>query len=116
CHGWVFAMGQAWISGAAVDTILDDNGYASVDDPAVGDLVVYRDGTGKVLHSGIVRGVAGDERILVESKWGALGIYVHAAGHTGYADNFKFYRSKRQGHLLRGLSRPPSGSLSVQPG
>lgn len=114
CHGWVFAMGQAWISGAVVDSILVDNGYLATRVPAVGDVVVYRDPAGATVHSGIVRGTSGDGRALVESKWGALGTYVHAVHETMYGDRFTFYHSDRPGHLLRGLPRPSHGSAGTR--
>jgi hypothetical protein len=111
CHGWVFAGGQGVIRGAHVETILEDNGYAEVKRPASGDVVVYRDDKDDkktVLHTGLVRGLGDNGRVLVESKWGTLGTYIHLADETSYGYGYKFYRSPRNGHLLKGLQGPAS--------
>lgn len=115
CHGWVFTMGQFWLGGKWVDAILTDNDYRVVTDPRPGDVVVYRDGGGKVLHTALVRG-AWDDLVLVESKWGALGTYIHLVDDTSYGDGYKFYRTSRPDHLLRGLSRPYPSSAVVRRG
>lgn len=101
CHGWVFAAGQAWIGGSAVDTILGDNGYCKVSDPKPGDVVVYRSGN-QIEHTAVVRYCSANEPPLVEGKWGALGVYLHRPHTTGYGPNFEYYRSPRQGHTVRG--------------
>ena len=42
-----------------------------------------------------------DSDVLVESKWGRLGCYVHRADQSGYLDTTcDYYRSPRTGHLL----------------
>jgi hypothetical protein len=107
CHGWVFAAGQGVIRGAHVETILADNGYAEIPQPAPGDVIVYRDES-SVLHTGVVRGLGENGRVLVESKWGFLGTYIHLADETSYGYAYKFYRSPRNGHLLKGLQGPAS--------
>jgi len=113
CHGWVFTGGRYWVHGDAVDRIVKDNGYREVKVPRAGDLVVYRQGDGKVMHSGVVRYV--DERggALVESKWGTAGRFLHPADRHCYvgADPI-FFRSPRTGHLLQGLDNSTEG----QPG
>lgn len=115
CHGWVFAGGQHWVKGRDVDTILSENGYTPVSEPRVGDVIVYRDAVGVVLHTGLVR-VAEPGLILIESKWGALGRYVHQPEDQCYGTRFTFYRSSRQGHLLVGLNPPsPSSAPLVRP-
>ena len=101
CHGWVFAGGKAWIASASVDEILEDNGYHTVSRPGVGDLVVFRDADGKVSHSALVRAATEDGGILVESKWGFTGRYVHSLEHHAYrADQATFYHTTRGGHGL----------------
>src|SRR5581483_9499982 len=42
CHGLTFLGGKYWLKGNAVDMVLEDNGYVAVEDPKIGDLVVYR--------------------------------------------------------------------------
>jgi hypothetical protein len=104
CHGWVFAAGCYWIRSASIETILADNGYAVAKRPRVGDVAIYRDPAGTISHSGLVRSVTRDGPILIESKWGRLGRYVHQPADIPVAHSkCSYYRSKRVGHLLRGL-------------
>jgi hypothetical protein len=117
CHGWIFAGGRFWVRGNVVESILADNGYKAVPRPVAGDLAVFRDQRGEVSHTGLVHRVGDDEAVLVESKWGKLGRYVHTCADHIYGDNTcTFYRSSRSGHLLRGLesAQPGPGSLAAQ--
>jgi hypothetical protein len=107
CHGWVFAQGQGWIRGAMVEAILHDNDYTPTDAPRPGDIVVYRNETGEVLHSAVVRMVL-ETGVLLESKWGRLGRYLHRPEDQGYGINFTFYHTTRGSNVLRGLT-PDSG-------
>ncbi len=77
CHGWVFAGGQYLITGSGVKMILEDNGYRLVAAPQPGDVVVYRDEQNEIVHTGLVRTAFDDGRVLVESKWGLGGRYLH---------------------------------------
>jgi hypothetical protein len=111
CHGWSFAAGQFWIKGEAVELILQDNGYQRVTRPRPRDLVVYRDEEGKILHSGVVHSVGTDGLVLIESKWGEMGRFIHMPLRREVYDGTpRYYRSPRSGHMLRGLedSLPPS--------
>lgn len=103
CHGWVFTGGRFWVKGAAVEPILEDNGYYPVSGPRAGDLAVYRDDQGAIVHTGLVRAAAGESFILIESKWGRLGRYVHAPHVHCYPAGCTYYRSPRAGHLLQGV-------------
>jgi hypothetical protein len=107
CHGWVFTGGRYWLTAAAVETILAENGYAPPGAPAAGDLVVYRDEAGQPGHTAVVRAIADDGTVLVEGKWGAMGVYLHDV-NAGYGKNITYYRSRRVGHLLRGLDAVPT--------
>jgi hypothetical protein len=102
CHGWIFTNGQYWVGGLEIDSILLDNDYEIVSQPQPGDLVIYRN-EGKVVHTAIVRYVTPDLPILVEGKWGRLGVFLHAVDQSSYGNEFQFYRSSRKGHLLKGL-------------
>jgi hypothetical protein len=103
CHGWVFAAGKHWVLSRDVDAILEDNGYGEVSDPQPGDVVIYRHpNSGQVWHSGVLR-VAEGGLMLVESKWGPLGRYLHRPEGQFFGNHFNYYRSPRQGHTLRGL-------------
>lgn len=103
CHGWVFTGGRFWVTGDVVDTILADNGYKPVTDPRPGDIVVYRDGD-RVQHTAIVRYQTPGQPVLVEGKWGRVGVFLHAVDQSAYSQDFTYYRSSRTGHQLAGLA------------
>lgn len=105
CHGWVFTGGRYWVGGAEVERILAENGYATVTDPRPGDLAVYRQ-NGMVAHTAVVRYVSPGMPVLVEGKWGASGVYLHAVRDSIYGIDFTYYRTARQSHVLAGLDRP----------
>ncbi len=99
CHGWIFAAGNYWIAAEMVDLILEDNGYHPVADPRPDDLVIYRDASGRAVHSGLVREPSG--RVVVESKWGGMHRVVHPIDTQPFSKEWVFYRTDRPGHLLR---------------
>jgi hypothetical protein len=115
CHGWVFAGGLCWLSNDSIEVILMENGYQQVEAPAGGDVVIYRDDTGKPIHSGLVRSVWSEGRILVESKWGPLGAFVHFVEQTVYTNQWTFHRTQRPSHLLRGLPQSSDTSARLNP-
>jgi hypothetical protein len=106
CHGWVFTGGRFLLYSADVALILRENGYLEQKIPMPGDLVVYREERG-ILHTAIVRYVTDGQPILVESKWGELGIFLHAVDKSVYGRNYTYYRSPRNGHLLFGIDPRP---------
>ncbi len=106
CHGWVFTGGKFLLTGDDVEQILKENGYQEVQTPLAGDVAVYRAG-GSVTHTGLVRYVTEGEPVLVEGKWGTLGIFLHPADKSVYGTDYTFYRSNRTGHLLIGLGGVP---------
>jgi hypothetical protein len=108
CHGWVFTGGRFILGGGMVDRILADNGYGAIDEPRPGDLVVYRGDNQQVLHSGIVRYVTPGMPILVEGKWGGLGVFLHPVDKSCYGTTYSYYRSPRAGHLLASLPAAPA--------
>jgi hypothetical protein len=103
CHGWVYTGGRYWVPSEQVETILADNGYAAQATPAGGDLVIYRDDSGYVCHTAVVRAVGTDGTVLAEGKWGWLGVYLHEVAASTYGKRFTYYRSPRSGHVLAGL-------------
>ncbi|MBN9522993.1 hypothetical protein J0H58_31520 [bacterium] len=105
CHGWVFTGGRYWVGGGEVDTILSDNGYRPVADPRPGDLAVYR-ADRAVSHTAVVRYVTPGLPVLVEGKWGAIGVYLHPAEASVYGTDFTYYRADRPSHVLAGLDTP----------
>jgi hypothetical protein len=103
CHGWVFAGGRHWLRGGAIAGILTDNGYKLVSRPQVNDLIIYRNPQGQISHSGVVRALL-PSGVLIESKWGQMGRFLHTPGESCYRGHtYLFYHSERTTHLLRGL-------------
>jgi hypothetical protein len=115
CHGWVFTDGKYILAGNDVERILADNGYREVEHPASGDLIVYRDYSGGIVHTGLVR--AADDRglVLIESKWGLEGRYLHQPQDQIYGQTYTYYHSHRAGHLLKigDSAQAPHGSAAV---
>jgi hypothetical protein len=103
CHGWVFADGRFILCHDVVELILDENGYTETHDPEPGDVVVYGN-RGSISHTGIVRYVTEGLPVMVESKWGSMGVFMHPVDKSPYGSQHTFYRSHRHGHLLAGLS------------
>ena len=114
CHGWVFSDGKFVVLGIDVEIILQDNGYEQVDEPREDDLIVYRNQFGFIIHTGVVRLVGHDGLVLVESKWGGLGRYLHRPETQVYAQDFSYYRSSRDGHMLH-FQRPSPASGAPRP-
>jgi hypothetical protein len=123
CHGWVFTGGRFWVRGSFVETILKDNGYQSTSTPEVGDVVVYRENsTGQVAHTGLIRAVLAADgpetsqktsRVLIESKMGVLGRFIHEVDTHPYDNTtYQCYHTSRESHILHGLDgvrRPDLG-------
>jgi hypothetical protein len=102
CHGFVFLSGKGWIDNDQVDAILTDNGYSVTTTPAVGDIVIYRNG-GVIKHSGIITAVSGATVTKVRSKWGILGLYDHAPGDVppAFGSWTAYHTTRPSGHNLR---------------
>jgi len=104
CHGWLFAEGRYIVPGSEVEGILTDHSYIVVDVPKIDDLVIYRDKkSGDVIHSSVVTGILKDGTILVEGKWGVLGVFLHPVMNSVYGKNFNYYRTPRSTHTIAGL-------------
>lgn len=112
CHGWVFAAGKYLLSGNDVELILRENGYQETPQPQSGDVAVYRQG-GTVAHTAVVRYVTEGQPVLVEGKWGNLGIFLHPVDTSVYGTDYAFYRSPRNGHLLVGLGGQPASDTRL---
>ena len=113
CHGWVYVGGQYAVRSRDVNSILSDNGYGAVADPAVGDLAIYSAGNDEITHTALVRIVREDGSVVCESKWGPLGVYLHPVAVQPYGSHIKYYRSERGNHLVTVLpttSRPTEES------
>ena len=107
CHGLLFGNRQKWIGDPR--PWLEEQGYALVGThPAAtarpGDIVLYWK-TGQVTHSGRVSSIGQGNRVIVHSKWGELGEYLHDVhdvpkGRDGLPD-FGISALYRQRKLLR---------------
>lgn len=106
CHGWVFTGGRYAIHPDDVEIILHDNGYQPVASPSKGDIIVYRNEAGVVTHTGIVLEVVHENLVLIESKWGPLGRFLHPPEYQPYGTNYTFYRSSREGHQMPIVETP----------
>lgn len=113
CHGWVFASGRYGLSEPAVEALLQDNGYQPVAAPQPGDVIVYRDDAGKILHSGRVRSAHENGQIWIESKWGAGGRYIHLPENQCYSASYRYYRSSRPTHEVQVVRTPVTGDSRV---
>jgi hypothetical protein len=111
CHGWVFTGGQYGIRDPDVAAILSDNGYVEVAEPREGDLAIYS--SDRITHSGVVRIVDKHAAPLVESKWGPLGVYLHAIDKQPFGGTCRIYRSGRADHLIA-LERASSAEPASQ--
>jgi len=98
CHGWVFTQGRYLLFGDGVEQILQDNEYSVAEQPHINDIIIYRNSSGTILHSGIVRAVLDDGTALIESKWGISARYLHLPHNQPYGDNFQYYRSTHTTH------------------
>jgi hypothetical protein len=100
CHGWVFLDGAYGLRDFEVHQILEDNGYTVVDSPREGDVAIYTT-SGKINHSGLARRPDPHGPILVQSKWGPFGLYLHAPDKQPFGGLCTFYRSPRAGHAIQ---------------
>jgi hypothetical protein len=103
CHGYVFTGGKYLLSPDEVEVILRENDYREITNPRPGDLVVYRDAGRAVTHTAVVEYASRGKPVMVESKWGVMGVFQHHVDKSCYGTGFAYYRSARQGHLLVGL-------------
>lgn len=72
CHGLTFLAGDYWLLGSQVERILDENDWVIVKHTKVqpGDVAVYRDLKGRIVHTAKVIGRDSTDHVLVTSKNG----------------------------------------------
>jgi len=99
CHGWIFTGGRYGIRDSEVWSIVADNAYFEVTEPQEGDVAIYVTGD-QIRHSGLVRMADKHAPVLIESKWGPFGVYLHAVEQQPFSGTCKFYRTTRRDHLL----------------
>ncbi len=107
CHGWVFTGGAFGIRDPEIASILKDNAYTEVTEPREGDVAIYVSDH-SITHSGLVRMADKHAPILIESKWGPLGVYLHTIDQQPFPGACHFYRSSRPDHLL--VMRPSNSA------
>jgi hypothetical protein len=113
CHDWTFAGGPSHLlDNYSVEQILETYDYEPVTHPQVGDIIVYRNGARGIMHSGVVRAVGEKGFVLIESKWGDLGRYVHPPELTGYSDHYSYYHSP---HPVMNPSSSPEAKPRTEP-
>jgi hypothetical protein len=122
CHGWVFAGGRYLLTGDGVEMILADNNYRTVAAPQPGDVVIYRDRSKQIVHTGLVRLVLDNGTVIVESKWGIGGRYLHKPEDQFYTPAFAYYRkygvkhlASDVPHLVQSVRVPPDKMAPVDP-
>jgi hypothetical protein len=78
CHGLTFAQGTVAIDNSQVDTILKGDKYEKTSSPKAGDVAVYRDANGDVVHSATVTGVDSKGNVSEVSGLGGLETQSHS--------------------------------------
>jgi hypothetical protein len=78
CHEWAFCGGPNESAAMDPEGYLRQHQFQQVAEPEPGDLIIYRSkDSGEIIHSGVVKAVGNDSFVLIESKWGARGRYLH---------------------------------------
>jgi hypothetical protein len=91
CHGWTFTRGEREVHAEEVEDRLGLE-YQKTTQPQLGDIVVYRDHIGQVMHSGVVTKVGEGGVMLVESKWGTSGRFLHEPAISRTFSSHAFYQ------------------------
>jgi hypothetical protein len=118
-HGFALITdGQYVITLASVERILDENGYLPVEEPRSGDLIVYRDERGRIIHVGRVKATGERGFVLIESQlpsqlrfhdheirrqFGAVSSLLHEPDQHGLPCTYAYFRSPQPGHRLSQL-------------
>lgn len=93
CVGLVFANRRTLVDTDDVPMILHEDGYYQVprlDQVSAGDVVVYRNAIGEIVHVGVVLCKEPEVRtatwkVTILSQWGANGEYIHAPDYVPQA-------------------------------
>jgi hypothetical protein len=96
CHDWTFG-GTRYSDGTPVATLLAD--YRPVIQPRPADVIVYWGPSGEAVHSGVVRAVGHGEFVVIESKWGHLGRYLHLTGVSHFPSRYTYHRRVTDAYL-----------------
>jgi hypothetical protein len=113
CHGYTFLGGAAWLnlSDRQIETILRENGLTFTDTPHIGDVVLYRDANGKILHSGVVKDIK-DGIPIVYSKFAEGSLLKHYVSNVSeaYKGKIEIYHGPDQGARLLNFECPTSAT------
>lgn len=87
CVGMAFASRRTWVDIDEIRLILNEDGYRQIEAPEIGDIVIYRNPEYDVKHVGVVLEnrpleAAGKPVVMVLSKWGGDGEYIHAVDYV----------------------------------
>jgi hypothetical protein len=93
CHGWTFRFGKRAVSSVEVSSWISSPKYKVVPNKRafIGDVVIYYRGS-EICHSGVVQAISRGGLVLVESKWGTLGRFLHRIDAPKTADHYEVYR------------------------
>ncbi|MBL8824689.1 MAG: hypothetical protein JNJ77_19035 [Planctomycetia bacterium] len=97
CHGWTFARGRRALDISEVKMQLSNGPYRKVQVPESGDIVIYYDDQGEICHSGVVKATGRNGFVLVESKWGSAGRFLHMLRLPKVQAQHEFYRRSIRG-------------------
>ena len=114
CHGWVFTDGEFLLDIGGIKTILEDNGYEPVASPQAGDVIIYYLSGEVPDHTGLVSGVLHDGTVIIESKWGIEGRFLHRPEDQPYSKQYAYYRTPRGSNAISIHELPAGDSLAKQ--
>jgi hypothetical protein len=112
CHGWTFTRGRRALDITEVKMLLNNGLYRKVDSPESGDIVIYYDSQGDICHSGVIKATGRNGFVLVESKWGTAGRFLHMLRLPKVHASYEFYRRSQRGPRTTIVPRPTSYSIS----
>jgi hypothetical protein len=102
CLGMIFANRRAWVENDHLEWLLHEDEYVEVQQPEIGDLIVYRK-DGKMTHVGLIieRSVdiaLAEWKLSVLSQWGQDGEYIHSASDVPeetFGTDRRFYSERK---------------------
>lgn len=98
CHGVTFGSGQYWINDDQVGAILSGDNYMNMYDGSYnpGDVVVYYDSAGNVVHSATITSTDGSSGTIVYGQ-GGLETYNHYDPIGSGFSSYSYYKVFRMG-------------------
>lgn len=112
CHGWTFARGRRALDISEVQMLLNNGLYRKVEYPESGDIVIYYDSQGDICHSGVVKATGNNGFVLVESKWGSAGRFLHMVRLPKVQTRYEFYRRAQRGPRSTVIPKPTNFTIS----